>query len=160
MTETPAPGRTKEEQERLNRRMIELLNELRVALPGVQILVGFLLIVPFSNGWKDVTRMQRDVYFATLLCACVAAALLIAPSALHRILFRMQEKEHIIETGTRQLIGGVAFLGLAMIGTILLITDVIFASDAMVIVATVFAAAVFGGLWVGLPLYRRSQCED
>jgi hypothetical protein len=150
------PGRSDEDQERLNRRMIELLNELRVALPGVQVLFAFLLVVPFSQGWKQVTALQRDVYFATLMCAAVSTALLIAPSALHRILFRRHEKEHIIVTGTKQLIAGLVFLALAMVGTILLITDVLFGT-AMVVAFTALTAAVFGALWFVLPLARSRQ---
>jgi len=79
------PDRTEEEQERLNRQMTELLNELRVAMPGVQVLFGFLLTVPFAQGFKDINAFQRDVYFVTLLAAAVATAFLIAPSAYHRI---------------------------------------------------------------------------
>ena len=80
----------------LDKEMIELLNELRVALPGVQVLFGFLLILPFSNGWKDVSSVQRDVYFVSLLCTAVASALLIAPSAQHRIRWRAHDKEYLL----------------------------------------------------------------
>jgi hypothetical protein len=152
-------ARTEEEQKRLDRRMIELLNELRVALPGVQVLFGFLLIVPFSQGFAHVTAFQRDVYFAALMSAAVATALLIAPSAMHRILFQHREKEHIIGTGTKQLIAGLAFLALSMVTTILLIADVLFGT-AMVVGATLFTIVVFGGLWGVLPLKRLAAEDD
>ena len=77
--------RTPEEQERLNRRLIELLNEIRVAMPGVQVLFGFLLAVPFQQRFAEVTAFQRDVYFFTLVASALATALFIAPTAFHRI---------------------------------------------------------------------------
>jgi hypothetical protein len=79
MTDTPRTS--EDERARVNRELIELLNELRVALPGVQVLFAFLLAVPFSNGWRSTTSFQRDVFYATLLCTAVSSALLIAPSA-------------------------------------------------------------------------------
>jgi hypothetical protein len=116
-----APGRPDEsEHERLDRNMGELLGELRVALPGVQVLFGFLLTVPFANGFQKVTDFQRDVYFVTLLCAGAASALLIATSAYHRIVFRRGQKRHLVLLANRFTIAGLAFLALAMTGAVLL----------------------------------------
>src|SRR3954467_4756980 len=99
-----APGETK--QERINRELIELLNELRVALPGVQFLFAFLLIVPFQQTVASITDFQRDVYFTALASAAVATALLIAPAAQHRVLFRQHDKEALLRRSNRSSIAG------------------------------------------------------
>ena len=85
---------TKEDpEERTARELIELLQELRIVIPGVQILFAFLLTVPFSQGFTKLTTVQQYVFFATLLCTAAATALLIAPSAHHRLLFRQGVRE-------------------------------------------------------------------
>ena len=141
-------------KERLDRELIELLNELRVALPGVQVLFAFLLTVPFTQRFAQVTTFQRHVYFATLLCAAVASALLIAPSAYHRLQFRQRDKKRMIQTSNRLSIGGLAFLALAIVGVVLLITDLLF-GQGTVIAVTAATAVLFGWCWYGLPLSRR-----
>ena len=118
--------RSDEEQERLNRQLTELLNELRVAMPGVQVLFAFLLAVPFQQRFASVDAFQRDVYLVTLLAAATATAFLIAPSAYHRIAFQQHEKERIIQLGTRQFVCGLVALAVAMTGAVLLVTDVLF----------------------------------
>ena len=123
-------------KERLSRELIELLTELRVALPGVQVLFAFLLIVPFSQRFSSVTPLQRHVYFAILLCAAVSAALLIAPSSHHRLLWRQGAKEATLRAANRLSVVGLAFLALAMTGAIFLITDVLF-GGVVAAVATV-----------------------
>jgi hypothetical protein len=133
-----------DEQQRRNREVIELLNELRVALPGVQVLFAFLLIV---------TPQQRYVYFATLLCTGVSAALLIAPSSHHRLLWRQHAREKRLKAANRLSIGGLAFLALAMIGAIFLITDVLFGGVAAA-VSAVGLGAVFVWYWYGQPRLR------
>jgi hypothetical protein len=149
-------GRSEEEQERLNRQMIELLNELRVAMPGVQVLFGFLLTVPFQQRFSQVDDFQQTVYFATLLAAAVATALLIAPSAYHRVMFEKHEKPNIIKIGTAQFLAGLTALGLAMNGAVLLITDWLF--DAGTVIVTVaLLAAVYFSLWFGFGLVRRME---
>ena len=92
--------RSEDEQERLNRQLIELLNELRVAMPGVQVLFGFLLAVPFQQRFEQVSDFQQTVYFVTLLCAAVATAFLIAPSAYHRLMFEQHDKPNIVHIGS------------------------------------------------------------
>src|SRR5438445_13719808 len=89
------------EKQRVDRELIELLNELRVALPGVQVLFAFLLIVPFSQGFAKVSSAQRAVFFAAFLCTAIATALLIAPSSYHRIHFRRHDKERMLITSNR-----------------------------------------------------------
>jgi cation transport ATPase len=148
------PDRTEEEQERLNRQMTELLNELRVAMPGVQVLFGFLLAVPFAQGFKDVNAFQRDVYFVTLLAAAVATAFLIAPSAYHRIAFQTGDKPRIIRVGTVQFVCGLVALTVAMNGAVLLVTDVLFKTDT-VIITLVITGSLFLWLWFGIGIWRR-----
>jgi hypothetical protein len=140
----------------LNRELIELLNELRVALPGVQVLFAFLLAVPFANGWERVTNFQRDVFFVAFLCTAAATALLIAPSAYHRLRWREHDKEHMLTTANRLTIAGLALLALAIAASVLLITDILFDLWEAVLVATLVAAG-FAWLWYGLPLWRRTR---
>jgi hypothetical protein len=137
----------------LNRELIELLNELRVALPGVQVLFAFLLAVPFTNRFGRVTDFQNDVYFAALLCTLVGSILLIAPSVYHRLRWRQHDKEQILRTSNRLAIAGTVFLALAMCASILLVTDVLFSLTAAVIV-TVAAGVLFAWFWYGLGLVR------
>jgi membrane-bound acyltransferase YfiQ involved in biofilm formation len=148
------PDRSEEEQERLNRQMTELLNELRVAMPGVQVLFGFLLAVPFQQRFETVTAFQRDVYFVTLIAAAVATAFLIAPSAYHRIAFQQHDKPRIIKVGTVQFVWGLVALAVAMNGAVLLVTDVIF-KKTTVIVTVAAIGSLFAWLWFGIGLWRR-----
>jgi cation transport ATPase len=148
------PDRTDEEQERLNRQMTELLNELRVAMPGVQVLFAFLLAVPFQQRFETVNAFQRDVYLGTLLAAATATAFLIAPSAYHRIAFQAHEKEHIIHMGTRQFVCGIVALAVAMDGAVLLVTDVLFKTTTVILVMA-GVSTMFIWLWFGIGLWRR-----
>jgi hypothetical protein len=141
-------------KERIDRELIELLNELRVALPGVQVLFAFLLIVPFSNGYARMTDVQKDIFFATFISTALATALLIAPSANHRILFRQRDKERLLKRSNVQSIVGLVFLALSVVGAVALITDVIFDSLAATLTAA-GVAVVFALLWFVMPLYRR-----
>jgi Family of unknown function (DUF6328) len=141
-------------KERLDRELIELLNELRVALPGVQVLFAFLLIVPFSNGYSRMTAGQKDVFFATFICTALATAFLIAPSANHRILFRQRDKERLLKRSNTQAIAGLAFLALSTVGAAALITDVIFSSLSAGLTAGGLAGVLLI-LWFVAPIYRR-----
>ena len=143
-------------EERVNRELIELLNELRVALPGVQVLFAFLLIVPFSNGWDKVTEVQRYVYFVAFLCAAVSSAFLIAPSTYHRLRWREGDKEHMLVTANRLAIGGSIFLAAGMTATVFLITDVLFSNEWAAIVAALIGGT-FVWLWFGLALLREAR---
>ena len=140
-------------QERLNRELIELLNELRVALPGVQVLFAFLLAVPFQQRFADTTSFQRDAYFVALALSLVATALLIAPTAVHRLNFRAQDKEAIVVISNRLVIAGTAVLALAMTSVMLLIADVIFGTRVTILTG-IGAGLVFMLLWLALPLSR------
>ena len=148
------PDRSEQEQERLNRQMTELLNELRVAMPGVQVLFAFLLAVPFQQRFQEVNGFQRDVYFVTLLAAMVATAFFIAPSAYHRIAFQTHDKPRIIRVGTVQFLCGLVALAIAMNGAVLLVTDYIFGATT-VIVTLAITGSLFAWLWFGVGLWRR-----
>jgi hypothetical protein len=141
------------DEDDLDRELIELLNELRVALPGVQVLFAFLLIVPFSNGWNNVTEVQRYVYFVAFLCAATASAFLIAPSVLHRLRWREGDKEALLVISNRLAIAGAAFLAAGMAATVFLITDVLFGGSWAALV-TALAAGGFTWLWFGIGLVR------
>ena len=143
-----------DEKERVDRELIELLNELRVALPGVQVLFAFLLIVPFTEGFRTVDQTARYVYFGCLLAAAAASALLIAPSSIHRLRFRDPDKEEVLLTSNRLLIAGSVFLALAMTGTVFLIGEVMFGLGLAAVVG-VATAVWFAWFWYGLPLAQR-----
>ena len=150
------PESAEDRQERSAREVVELLQELRIVLPGVQILFAFLLTVPFAQRFAELTGLQRNVFFATLLCTAAATALLIAPSAHHRLLFRQGAREHRLRVGNLLTIFGLIFLVPAMVGVIFVITDLMFGLMGAVAV-TVLMALVFGSLWFALPLwYRRN----
>ncbi len=142
--------------ERLDRELIEFLNELRVALPGVQVLFAFLLGVPFTQRFAQTTALQRDVYFMTFLAAAASTALLIAPSVYHRLNWRQGDKEHLLVVSNRMAIAGTAFLALAITGTVFVVTDVLFESLSAAILAG-GTAAFFGWFWYGMPLIRRAR---
>ena len=142
------------EKERLDRELIELLNELRVALPGVQVLLAFLLAVPFAQRFARVTELQKDVYFAAVLFATVATALLIAPSTYHRIQWRQRDKAQMLRSANRLSIAGTVFLALAITAVVFLITDVLFGGVATAVV-TAGTTIVFAWFWYGMPLARR-----
>jgi hypothetical protein len=146
------------EKERLDRNLIELLNELRVALPGVQVLFAFLLTVPFTQRFTTLTSTQEEVYYATLLLTTASAILLIAPSAHHRINFRQQDKAYIIFLANKLTIVGLGFLALAMSGVVFLITDLLYGSTATA-VATASALLAFATLWYAVPIWRRLRSD-
>jgi hypothetical protein len=153
-------GESDEDQsERIDRELIELLNELRVALPGVQVLFAFLLTVPFSQGFVQTTEFQRDLLFGVLTATAISAALLIAPSAWHRLRFRQKDKELILSVSNRMAIAGLGFLAIAMVGAVMLIANYAF-SETLTIVSGIVAILVFGGLWYVLPLARSVQQSD
>jgi hypothetical protein len=149
----PETGRSETELERLDRNLNELFMGLRVALPGVQVLFAFLLVLPFQSGFPDVTAFQEKVYFATLLCTALASLMLIAPSARHRIRFRKDDKAYVVFSASRLTIAGLAFLGLGMIGAILLVSDYLFGA-ATATIATLLVAIALLWLWFGSPLAR------
>jgi hypothetical protein len=141
-------------QDDLDRELIELLNELRVALPGVQVLFAFLLIVPFSQGYSKMSDFQKDIYVAALMFAALASILLIAPSAFHRLQWRQHDKEWLLATSNRLAIAGTVFLALGMTAAVLLITDFVLGRGWSAVLVAAIAAA-FAWFWYGWPLLRR-----
>jgi len=146
--------RDESEEQRLDRNLLELLNELRVALPGVQVLFAFLLTVPFTQRFTTLSETQKTVYYLTLLATAASALLLIAPSAHHRINFRQQDKAYIVFLANKLTIAGLAFLAAAMSGVVWLITAVLYSSTATA-VATAVTAFAFVLLWYVVPVVRR-----
>jgi Family of unknown function (DUF6328) len=150
---------SEDREERTARELIELLQELRIVIPGVQILFAFLLTVPFSQGFTKLTTVQQYVFFATLLFTAAATALLIAPSAHHRLLFRQGVREQRLRMGNTLTILGLACLVPAMVGVVYVITDLIFGLTTALIVTIVMALS-FLLLWFVLPLPYRGNNED
>jgi heme O synthase-like polyprenyltransferase len=148
------PQAEKKSDEDLDRELIELLNELRVALPGVQVLFAFLLTVPFTQRFGRVTQTQQDAYLVALLATLVGSVLLIAPSAYHRIQWRQRDKEQMLRTSNRLAIAGSVFLAIGMTASVFLIIDLIFKQTATAVVTAV-AAGLFAWFWYALPLSRR-----
>ena len=110
--------------------------------------------MPFTQRFGEVTDLQKDVYFLTFLCAAIATALLIAPSAYHRLDWRRGDKEHLLVVSNRLVIAGTVFLALAISGSVFVVTDILFEATSAALVAAV-TAAFFGWFWYGLPLLRR-----
>jgi hypothetical protein len=149
----PETGRDETDSERVDRNLQEFLGELRVALPGVQVLFAFLLIVPFNQRFATITSFQTTVYFVTLLFATAATMCLIAPTIHHRIEFRRQNKESILLLANKLAILGLSMLAVAMTGSILLITDVLYRSTTTTIAAVAVGVA-FALMWWAIPLRR------
>lgn len=148
------PGES--DKERLDRNFQELLQGLRVALPGVQVLFAFLLVVPFQQGYAQVTDFQEKVYFATLLCTAIASACLIAPPVRHRLLFRQGVKDWILFNSNSVVTVGFVFLAVAISGVILLVSDYIYEGTAAV-VATAGIATALAWLWFVSPLLAQAR---
>ena len=142
-------------EERVNRELIELLNELRVALPGVQVLFAFLLAVPFSQRFADVTDLQKDAYMVALLSTLAGSVFLIAPTAYHRIRFRDRDKEALLRISNVFAIVGVVCLAIGMTAVVFLVTDLIFKAATTALV-TAGTAALFATVWFVLPLVRKT----
>ncbi len=142
--------------ERLDRELGELLQELRVLLPGVQVLFAFLLTVPFSSRFPDLRPAEQGLYLGALICAAVASTLLIAPSVFHRILFRERDKEWMIVTSNRLAIAGTIFLAIAINAAVFLVTELMYGARNAAAIAGVLAV-LFVVVWFVVPLTRRTQ---
>jgi Family of unknown function (DUF6328) len=151
-------GRTETESERLDRNYNELLQELRVAQAGVQILFAFLLTLAFTQRFGETTSFQRGTYVVTMLLAAGAAALLIAPVAFHRIVFRRRQKDDLVDAANRQALGGLVLLLLAINGAVLLILDVVLGAPEAFLLAGL-TTLWFAALWFALPLASRARSD-
>jgi hypothetical protein len=152
-----ADGESK--SERLDRELMELLQELRVVIPGVQVLLAFLLTAPFQQRFAELPGSMRNAFFASIVCATLATAFLIAPSAHHRLRWRAGEKEHLLRVGNQMAIIGTAFLAAAIVLALYVITDVLFTTD-LAVMAAIAGLVVFGGLWYVLPMLGRSSEDE
>ena len=152
----PAPGtdRNETQLERCDRNLVELLQEVRVVQTGVQVLFAFLLMAPLTPGFRDLTSVQRTEYFVTLVLSGAAALLLIAPTAYHRALFRLGDKEYLVRVANRLTIAGLVAVGMSMVGALLFVTGVLFGQRGALIAGAI-AAAFNLILWGVLPLARR-----
>ena len=148
--------RDETEAERDDRNLAELLQELRVAGLGVQVLFGFLLSLPFTNKFAELSHGQRQLYIATLILAAVSTALLLGPVAYHRLVFRQQQKERLVRAANVMAILGLMAVGLAISAAVLLVTGYVDHGLPSALI-TVFVVAMFGGLWFALPLARRDK---
>jgi hypothetical protein len=141
-------------KEELDQEWGELVEEHRLAMPGVQILFAFLLILPFQNRFQELTNIQKNVFFVALICAAFAVVLLITPTAAHRIRWRQADKEALLQLATRAAIAATVFIAAAMTASVYLISDFIFGEPTTAIVTAVVAAA-FTFFWYAFPLWRR-----
>jgi hypothetical protein len=149
----PETGRDESESERIDRNLQEMLGELRVALPGVQVLFAFLLVVPFNQRFSMVTSLQQTIYFVTMMFTTASTICLITPTVHHRLEFRMQDKENIVRTGNRIVVLGLALLAIAMTGAVVFITDVLYQSPTVWLVG-IGAGVAFVIFWFAIPLRR------
>ena len=147
------------EKQRWDRNFADLLQELRVAQTGIQILFAFLLTIPFSSGFPKTTELQRDVYVIALLSAAFATAMIIAPVAFHRALFRQGRKPELVRYAHRAASGGLAFLLVSMVSSVLLVVDYVL-SGPMVFVLTAVTAAFFLVFWLAIPAFRHNWIDE
>ena len=152
--EAVRPGETKAERD--DRNLIELLQELRVAGLGVQVLFGFLLSIPFTTRFVELSQTQHGLYVVALLLAATATALLLAPVAYHRLVFRRHQKEQLVRDANILAILGLAAVGLAVSAAVLLVVSFV-AQGATAALITAFVVCLFAALWFVLPLARRTR---
>ena len=146
--------RDESEAERDDRNLAELLQELRVAGLGVQVLFGFLLSLPFTNRFSRLSQGQRELYLGTLVLAAVATALLLGPVAYHRLVFRQGQKERLVRAANVMAVAGLAAVGLAVSAAVLLVTGYVTSAVPAALI-TAFVTCMFGLLWFAFPLARR-----
>ena len=145
--------------ERLNRELMELLQELRVVIPGVQVLLAFLLTAPFQQRFAQLQGSLRNAFFASIASATLATAFLIAPSAHHRLRWRAGEKERLVRIGNQMAIAGTVFLATAIVLAVYVVTNVLFTTDLAVLTAIGFVV-VFAVLWYVVPMVGRSSSKQ
>jgi uncharacterized membrane protein YfcA len=141
-------------KERADRELIELLNELRVVLPGVSVLLAFLLAVPFAKGWPKTTAFQRDVFVVAFLATALSVALLTAPSSYHRLRFRHGNKERIVKVGNRLTIAGIVASAVSLEAVVLLVMDYVLSLGAAVAAAASLFAVVVT-FWYGIAFWAQ-----
>ncbi len=146
-------------KERLDRELVELLNELRVVLPGVQVLFAFLLTIPFTDRFAKLTEVQRDIYFAAFIATAVSSVLLVTPTAYHRLRWRQFDKEHMLRLSNVLAIVGISFLAVAIALVVYVVTDLVFFGFAAA-VATGIVGGAMAAFWFIVPLSRRVADDE
>lgn len=159
MTWTVDTSENETKAQRLDRELAELVQELRVLLPGVQVLFAFLLTVPFSVGFRDVTGAERALYFAALSATTVSTVLLIAPSARHRARFRDRDKEALVVSSNRLTLLSTAFLAAAMVAVVVLVGDYLY-SWVVGVAGGIATVALIAWFWYGWSVSRRVHRGD
>ena len=144
------------QDERENRELIELLNEVRVVLPGVQVLFAFLLTLAFSTSFNTIDDVERITYLVAFFSTAGASILLMTPTAFHRIQFRQGDKEALLRMATRFIVAGMVLLSIAMVSGIWLVSERAMAPGAANVVG-VIATIVIVVLWFGIPISRRAR---
>ncbi len=154
MTDPACDEPEETEKQRIERDYDEMLEEIRIALPGGEVMLGFLLTAPFSERFSRLTDLLKGVYLVSLLCVALSTALLLAPTAYHRIRFQAHDKPWITRRGTALVIAAMIVMVPGISGTLFVVTDVIFSRVAAAFVsgATVLFLV---GLWFAVPLLRR-----
>lgn len=142
------------EKERVDRELIEFLNEVRVVLPGVQVLFAFLLTLPFTGTFSDINGAERFAYNVAFFATALAAVLMITPTSFHRLRFRKGDKEEILRTSNRLILAGIVCLGVAIVAVVWLVSELVF-TPSIAIVICIVSALIVVALWFALPLSRR-----
>ena len=158
MGAAPPDDRDETQDERDDRNLIELLQELRVAGLGVQVLFGFLLSLPFTTRFVQLDGPQRKLYIAILVISALATALLLGPVAYHRLVFRLRQKGRLVQAANAMAIGGLAAVAVAVSGTVWLVVSYV-QKGASAFVIGGCVAVVFASLWFVFPLARRAQAR-
>jgi Family of unknown function (DUF6328) len=155
------PSGSESENQRDNRELIELLNEIRVAIPGVQVLFAFLFAAPFATGWTRVSHLQSRVFLAAFLCAAAATALLIAPTTYHRLTFRRGEfeKEQLLRFANVAVLAGTFMLAAAISLAVFVVVAVVLHSNGSALLVAGGVESVLVGLWYAVPLAMRRQAR-
>jgi Family of unknown function (DUF6328) len=154
MPDETQPSGNETEKERVDRELIEFLNEVRVVLPGVQVLFAFLLTLPFTGTFKTITGYERNAYVLAFFSTALAAVLMITPTSFHRLRFRKGDKEAILRVSNRLILAGIACLGVAIVSVVWLVSDLVF-TDSIAKLIAVAAGVIVVLLWLVLPLQRR-----
>jgi hypothetical protein len=153
-----ADPRAETQEQRDDRNLIELLQELRVAGLGVQVLFAFLLALPFSSRFVRLHTWQRGLYTGILVASAAATAMLLGPVAYHRLVFRRRQKEPLVKAANVMAIGGLAAVALAVSGTVLLVVSYVYTGSTGIVIGGC-TACLFGGLWFAFPVIRRKRAE-
>jgi len=154
MDERTAAGQRETRDERLNREVEEMMQELRAVIPGVQVLLAFLITVVFSNRFEELDDLGRYVFFGTFLAGAMAFLLLLGPASYHRIRFRQGDKDRMLRVSNVEAIAGMAFVLVSVAGVSYLITEMVF-DDGPAAVTAAAVVLVGAAVWWGVPLVNR-----